>query len=239
VDTELLVEQKDDGERLIEQLARDKFATSVAFWLKTSDEGSWQLYIASPLVEEAKANEAYRKVYSSLGKAGASWVSPSDIRLLNDSSPLARNTIDVRDRHPGKMPTTYHGKRLGGLSISEAYIYPEKPCLRQSFTARYYKKGQSNEWRSTIKREEMRRDVQAKGAVAYTTARREGETAADENFAIVGVFLQLDPRFDNDDLIVSPGVWQTLTEQAWQMADEMFKNQHPEAIIEHHRNGDE
>jgi len=238
MDTELLVEQKDDGERLIDQLARDKFATSVAFWLKTSDEGSWQLYIASPLVEEARANESYRKVYSSLGKVGPSLVSPSDIKLLNDSSLLARDAIDVRDRHPGKMPTLYHGKRLGGLSISEAYIYPEKPCLRQFFTACYYKKGQSNEWRSTIRREEMLRDVRAKGAVGYTTARWEGQTAADENFATVGVFLQLDPRFD-DDLIVGPGVWQVLTEQAWRMADEMFKNHHPEAVIEHDRNGEE
>ena len=239
MDTELLVEQQDDGQRLIEQLARDKFPTSLAFWLTTGESGPWQLYIASPSVEEANASGSYRKVYASLFTIGASSVSPSDVRLLNDSDALARDAIDVRDRHPGRWPDFYPGKRLGGLSISGAYIYSETPCLRQSFTARYYKRPQSNQWRSTIKREEFLRDVRAKGAVGYTTAGWAGQTAADEDFATVWVFLQLDPRFDDEDLLISPGVWRVLTEQAWQTADEMFRSHHPEALIEHDRNGDE
>jgi hypothetical protein len=125
MDTELLVEsQIDDGQRLVDQLIRDDFEISVAFWVKTSEEGLWHLYIASPSVDEGKLGEAYRKVYASLGKIPNSWVSPSDIKLVNDMNPIAREAVEVRDRYSAKTPTRYRGKRLGGLSIKEAYIYP-------------------------------------------------------------------------------------------------------------------
>ena|SRR5208337_825455 len=67
MDTELLVEcQFDDGQRLVDQLIRDDFEISVAFWLKTSEEGLWHLYIASPFVDEERLGVAYRMVYASL-----------------------------------------------------------------------------------------------------------------------------------------------------------------------------
>jgi hypothetical protein len=58
MDTELLVEQKDEGKRLIEQLGRDGFPVSVAFWVRTSEDGLWHLHIASPAVEEEKPVDA-------------------------------------------------------------------------------------------------------------------------------------------------------------------------------------
>lgn len=125
MDTELLVEsQIDDGRRLVDQVVRDGFDVSVAFWVKTSEEGLWHLYIASPSVDEGKLGEAYRKVYASLGKIPDSWVSPSDIKLINDANPIAQDVIAVRNRYPARIPTRYRGKRIGNVSIVEAYIYP-------------------------------------------------------------------------------------------------------------------
>ena len=97
MDTELLVEsQIDGGQRLVDQLMRDDFEISVAFWVKTSEEGLWHLDIASPSVDKGKLGEAYRKVYASLGKIPNSWVSPSDIKLVNDMNPIAREAVEVR-----------------------------------------------------------------------------------------------------------------------------------------------
>jgi hypothetical protein len=129
MDTEILVEsQIDDGRRLVDQAVRDGFDVSVAFWVKTSEEGLWQLYIASPSVDEGRLGQAYRKVYASLSKTPDSWISPSDIKLINVENPIAQDIIAARDRHPAKIPTRYRGKRIGNLSIVKAYIYP--PLVR-------------------------------------------------------------------------------------------------------------
>jgi hypothetical protein len=125
MDTELLVESHiDDGQRLVEQLVRDDFEISVAFWVKTSEEGLWHLYIASPSVDEDKLGEAYRKLYASLAKISDSTVSPSDIKLINDANAISRDVLAIRDRYPAKIPTRFRGKRIGNVSIVEAYIYP-------------------------------------------------------------------------------------------------------------------
>ena len=54
MDPKLLVEQKAGGLRLVEQLLRDGFPVSVAFWVRTSEGGLWNLYIASPEVDQEK-----------------------------------------------------------------------------------------------------------------------------------------------------------------------------------------
>jgi hypothetical protein len=125
MDTETLVEnQIEDGQRLIDQLSRDEFEVLVAFWLKTSEDGTWQLYIASPSVDTCKRVEVYRKVYASLNRLEQSCVRPSDLSLISGTTQIAQAAIQIRDRHPGQTPIRYHGKRLGNITIEEAYIYP-------------------------------------------------------------------------------------------------------------------
>jgi hypothetical protein len=132
--TEPLVEnQIDDGQRLIDLLVRDGFEVSVAFWVTTSEEGLWHLYIGSPSVDERKLGEAYRKVYASLAKIPDSWISPSDIKLVNATNPIATEAVEVRDRYPARIPARYQGKRLGGLSIREAYVYPPPKSYFKGF----------------------------------------------------------------------------------------------------------
>jgi hypothetical protein len=121
---ELLVEtQIDDGQRLVEQLVRDSFEVTVAFWFRTSEEDLWHLYIASPLVDAEKPGDAYRYLYASLSKLPGSWIQLSDIKLVNDANPIARAAMAVRDRYPARLATRYGGKRLGNVPIEEAYIY--------------------------------------------------------------------------------------------------------------------
>src|SRR6266545_1064572 len=110
MDTELLVDsQIDDGQRLVQQLVLDGFEVTVSFWVKTSEEGLWHLYIASPSVDEEKLGDAYRKVYASLSRIPGSWVSPSDIKLVNDKNLIAKDAAEVRDRYPARVPTRYQG----------------------------------------------------------------------------------------------------------------------------------
>jgi len=127
MDTDVLVENKiADGERLIGDLIREQFGVDVAFWVRTSAEGLWQLWIASPAVDPGDLGEALRRVYAALAKIPDGSVSPSEITLLTDTDPIARAAVALRDRYPSRDPKPYHAQRLGRLAIEELWIYPRR-----------------------------------------------------------------------------------------------------------------
>jgi hypothetical protein len=124
---ELLVEEQiRDGHQLVLELLRVKFDVTVAFWVRTSEDGLWLLYISSASVDEKKVAEGYRQVYACLNLLPSSWISPSEVKLLHPSNPISVAAVLVRDRYPAKTATCYHGKRLASLRIIEAYIYPRQ-----------------------------------------------------------------------------------------------------------------
>ncbi len=232
--TELLVEdQRDDGQRLVEQLVRDGFGVSASFWLKPSEESAWQLYLALPSADLSDLNAAYRKVYSALSKISNSWVSVSDIKLVDEASPIAQAAVEARDRRVALGATWFRGKSLGGIPINEAYIYPERRTLRLSCTVSYRREDESNVWRATTQMDDLLSGVKAKGAVGYSTAHYEGESLAAVKHAHVMVFIAVDPQFDKSHIESFPELRRALYKQAAVMADEMFKTQHPDAVIEH------
>ena len=134
MDTKLLVEKRiEDGQRLIDQLVRDGVEVRCASWIKTSEEGYWRLYIASPSFDPEKAGEAFQTAYASFSKIPDMWDSPSEICPINGTNLIARAVLEVRDRHAGKGSMRYHGTRLGNLAIEEAYIYPPPGKWFQGF----------------------------------------------------------------------------------------------------------
>lgn len=127
MDKELLVEEQiDDGRRLIIELLRADFDVTGAFWVRTGEDGLWLFYISSTAVDVKKVGGAYRQVYACLNNLSSPWIAPSDIKLIHPSNPVSVAAVMIRDRHPGRLPTRYHGKRLGPLAIEEAYIYPQE-----------------------------------------------------------------------------------------------------------------
>jgi hypothetical protein len=130
---ELLVESRiDDGKRLIDQLVRDGFGVTAAFWVKADEDGPWHLYVASPRVVPEKPGEAYAPLYASLSKIPDLQIHLSEIKLIDDANPIARDAVAVSNLYPRRRLTRYRGKRLGDLSIEEAYIYPTTISPRQS-----------------------------------------------------------------------------------------------------------
>lgn len=125
MDTELLVDSRvESGRELLAQLARDGFHVAVAFWVRTSEEGLWFLYVGSASVDPAKIGDAYRAVNASLHKLIDPGISLSDIKIVHPSNPVARAAAALRDRYPARVPTRFHAISLGGLAVDEAYIYP-------------------------------------------------------------------------------------------------------------------
>jgi len=242
MDTELLVEdQISEGQLLLDRLINDGFDVSVAFWVKTSEDGLWQLFIASPVVDVEKPSAAYQKVYTSLEAIPTSSISPADINLspsninlLNDKDEIALAAIELRDRLPARIPTRYHGRHIGGLPVKEAYIYQKIEIpLRQSFLITYVRQGETNNWLATIRRKEFYRGLKSQGIISYSTALWHGDKPEDQKFALIYVLVEVDPSLDEQTIIANPGLLIALAEQARMLADEMFKKKYPNAVIEH------
>jgi hypothetical protein len=235
MDTELLVDdQIADGKSLIEQLIKDNFNVSVAFWIKATDDGSWQLHIASPDVNEEKPSEAYQKVYNSLDAISSGTISALDINLINSENPNAKGAIEHRNRVHARKGVRYYGKKLGNLAVKEAYIYQELEIpVRQAFLVTYVRQGQSNEWKASTKKKEFYRGHKATGAISYSTAQWLDAKIDDEKFAHVFVMVEVSSGVDESAIITHPFMIVHLGEQAQLTADEMFKEKHPDAIIIH------
>jgi hypothetical protein len=125
MDYELLVDRQiEDGKSLLGGLVHDGFDVTVAFWVRTSEEGLWFLYIGSTSVRTMSLADAYRVVYGALRRVPNTEIPISNVKIVDADNPVARSAIEVRDRYPARLPARYNGKRLGGMSIEEAYIYP-------------------------------------------------------------------------------------------------------------------
>jgi hypothetical protein len=125
VDQGTLVEnQIDDGRRFVERFAADGNSVQAAFWVKTSEEGLWFLYVATDLVDREGPATAYRAVHTSLGKLSDSWVTSSEIKIISPSNPIAKDVLAVMSRHHGRLATKFGGKKLGSMAIDQAYVYP-------------------------------------------------------------------------------------------------------------------
>jgi hypothetical protein len=235
MDTEVLVnDQIADGLRLLEQLIKDNFNVSVAFWVKTSEDGVWQFFLASPEGGSDKITEAYRKVYYSLDFISPSSISNSDISIINDANAIARAAIEQRDRLPARIPTKYLGKRLGPLAIKEAYIYQkiESP-LRQSFTVSYVRHGDADDWRATVRKTEFYRGHEAKGVISYSTTFGLTPVSEGPRLALVYVMVEVGPGIDENVLLNAPKLAMQLAQQARNLADAEFLRRHPQATITH------
>jgi hypothetical protein len=119
----LVMQQIDAGARLVNEF--DKYApVRAAFWLKARDEGEWYLYLASDQIDDSNFDLAYGEVLRLTGSNPTPWLDPFQVKVISADDRLARAVLAILARYPGKTPTRYHGRELGGISVNEVYIYP-------------------------------------------------------------------------------------------------------------------
>ena len=160
MDTITLVDELiDDGRKLIDRLIKEKIPVLMACWVKPVEDDRWSLYIATPLVNEKGAGPAYREVYRVLRSLGNMWVTDSDISLVGRDDPITKDVLDIKRRFPGRMPTRSRRPQLGNLAVEETYVYPETQSegksARRAFTVEYFRKNNTNEWKSRTTREDV------------------------------------------------------------------------------------
>jgi hypothetical protein len=115
-----VIDQVDEGKDLVDHLKRSGFDVAVAFWVLTSEDRLWFLYIGSSVVETEGLAGAYRRLYSEFAQYPLRWISRSDIKLVGPNNPIA---VDAIAYQSSNLPTRYRGRKLGILIVEEAYIY--------------------------------------------------------------------------------------------------------------------
>lgn len=136
----VVIEQTDDGKRLIAALEADGFDVGVALWLKATDEEKPFLYLASSVADDQGASAAYRRINRILRTMPPSLlIEPLDIKVIGLRDSVAEDALKrVKPRvpvgqfavHPPRPPqgmTQIWGTTLGGISIDWARIYPPPP----------------------------------------------------------------------------------------------------------------
>jgi hypothetical protein len=122
MDTVTLVEnQIDDGQRLLDQLVNKGVAVRAACWVKAVDEDRWSLSIITPAIDEKGPAAAYREVLSVLRSLGKVWITTSDITLIGEQHPFARDVLGLQERFPDA--TWLRQPQLDGMGADELYLY--------------------------------------------------------------------------------------------------------------------
>ena len=119
----LVIEQIDAGTRFLGEFQK-YLPIQAAFWLKETDEGNWSLYVVSDQITDDNFDVAYGEVLRIAGQLRDPWFDAFQVKLIGANDPLAQAALDIQRRFPGRMPTRFHGKTFGGVSVDEAYVYP-------------------------------------------------------------------------------------------------------------------
>jgi hypothetical protein len=234
VATGTLVERRiDDGRKLIELLTQKDIDVVAAAWVLTSEDGNWFLYVATEEVDKSGQATAYAKVYNVLRSMADTCISTSDVKLVGKKNSITNDILSFQRQLTDIPFAQYRDRLLGNIGVEEVYVYPQYESLRQSFIVSYVRTDRTNRWQARTNAGELFRRTRAKGAVGYSTARREGETVEDERHATVAVLLEIGPQFDDKRILSDPNVRRVMTAQARVEADQMFKSYHPDATIEH------
>jgi len=116
--------QINDGAKIVEKLREGGFDVAAAWWMKTSEEGQWFLYIASKQVDELGIAAAYRKVSSLMRTLGQLWVDRFEVKLVAPENPITQDVLAILGRFRDRLGTRYGGGKLGNVSIDGAFLYP-------------------------------------------------------------------------------------------------------------------
>jgi hypothetical protein len=123
--TALVNKKYEDGQALVNQLPLEGVPVTTAFWMKTSEEGQFYLYIVSPVAHGEEKLAAYAKVSAAMRKMPQPfWVGPFDVKLVPPESPIGR-AVTQQTQFSSGFPTSGSGAlSASGALVEGFYPYP-------------------------------------------------------------------------------------------------------------------
>jgi hypothetical protein len=120
--TILVKELIEDGEKLLQELDREHFPITEAFWYDSPERLEWNLYIVTEKAYEPGPLGAYTRVREALATLNGVSLSMDDIVIL---SPQRMQFRDLRKTIEGVSQMSVTGERvnLERVPMQDAYIY--------------------------------------------------------------------------------------------------------------------
>jgi hypothetical protein len=117
-----------DGQKLVDQLPREGFEVTTAFWMKKAENGEWYFYIVSPNVDSERHLRDYGRLHTIIRAMPEPFsINPFEVKLIEPADPIAQDVLRIQQRSPRArvLPGSLGVKRLGNASIEGAYLYPQ------------------------------------------------------------------------------------------------------------------
>jgi hypothetical protein len=120
--TILVKELIEDGDRLVQELDRQQFPITAAFWYDSPERQEWNLYIVSEVAHEPGLREALTRIRQAMAKLKGLSLSMDDIVIL---SPQRMQFQDLRKTIEGVTQMSVTGERvnLERVPMQDAYVY--------------------------------------------------------------------------------------------------------------------
>ncbi|HET6628344.1 MAG TPA: hypothetical protein VFG91_01065 [Woeseiaceae bacterium] len=125
VDTSLNQGLIEAGQELIRRLDKEGLGPDAAFWLYSSESGTWRLYIAQSKVGRSGPKVIYRQIQKLLKAQHdeSDHIELSDIGLMPSDSPFITTLRRAVQTAPGIAGVRFKNNVINGNLIEDAYIY--------------------------------------------------------------------------------------------------------------------
>lgn len=124
MDNAILVNEQIDAGLEFAESFNNYRTVDVLFWVNPAESSKWELYLASPAINDSNIDVAYGEVLRLVGSGKQMWLDAFQIKLLSSDDAVAMKAKEIRDCHPAQIATRYYGSSIAGIPISAAYIYP-------------------------------------------------------------------------------------------------------------------
>ena len=113
------------GEKLVKRLDTNNAEVKSAFWLYISEDKSWKLIIASPLVDSLGPREYYKKIVSINTSASEDEevISLNDIAVTNMANQIVQILKIAINTGQGISGIRFSRNTINGFFIEDSYIY--------------------------------------------------------------------------------------------------------------------
>jgi hypothetical protein len=111
------------GSKTIALIPADRFRIKAAFWWYSSESSEWQLFIATPLVDEEGPLQAYRDINAVLASHLDLDLSLQNISVLSPKEPLVKAINKAMKIAPGQDGARFTRSALNGTFVEDAFVY--------------------------------------------------------------------------------------------------------------------
>lgn len=120
--TVLVKELLEDGERLLQELDRQRFPIVAALWYYVPERMNWKLIIVSEAANAPGPLEAYMRIQTAMSRLKSLEISLDDVLVMG---PRTRDFQDLRRTIEGVTRVALSGEHvnLEGVVFEDAYVY--------------------------------------------------------------------------------------------------------------------